>query len=109
MDGSDALRFRRVLPAPDIIALEPNPRDFELRAADSRLRRHRIRALPVAASDSDSEAQFFVVDVDYSAAGNPAARGMSSLHRRTDGSLLREVVGVRTVRLDSLLTSGSTA
>ena len=109
MDGTDALRFRRVLPAAEVIALEPNPRNFELMAADSRLERQRIRTLPLAASDSDSEAQFFVVHADYSEAGNPAYRGMSSLYRRSDGSRLAEVVSVRTVRIDSLLASGSTA
>jgi len=109
MDGSDALRCRRVLPAAEIIALEPNPRNFELMAADPRLRGHHIRTLPLAASDSDSEAQFFVVDVDYSASANPAARGMSSLHRRSDGTRLAEVVAVRTTRLDTLLANGGTA
>ncbi len=103
MDGADALRFRRVLPAADVIALEPNPRNFSMMAANAELRNRRIRALPLAASDSDSDAEFFVVDADYSARGNPAFRGMSSLHRRFDGSRLAEVVRVRTVRLDSLL------
>jgi FkbM family methyltransferase len=103
MDGADALRFRRVLPAADVIALEPNPRNFAQMAANARLQQQRIRALPLAASDSDSDAPFFVVEADYSTAGNPAHRGMSSLHRRSDGSRLAEVVRVRTVRLDSLL------
>lgn len=107
MDGADALRFRRVLPAADVIALEPNPRNFEGMAADARLRNHRVRALPLAASDSDSNAQFYVVKADYSARGNPAFRGMSSLHRRSDGSQLAEVVGVGTVRLDSLLAGSN--
>jgi FkbM family methyltransferase len=106
LDGSDALRFRRVLPAAEIIALEPNPRNFELLSANRGLRDHRIRALPLAASDSDSDAPFFVVEADYSARGNPAFRGMSSLHRRSDGSQLAEIVPVRTVRLDSLLVGG---
>lgn len=103
LDGADALRFRRVLPAAEIIALEPNPRNFRVMSANAVLREHRIRALPLAASDCDSDAQFYVVDADYSARGNPAFRGMSSLHRRSDGSRLAEVVRVRTVRLDGLL------
>jgi FkbM family methyltransferase len=106
MDGADALRFRRALPAAEVIALEPNPRNFEAMSANARLRDQRIRALPLAASDADADAQFFVVSADYSARGNPASRGMSSLHRRSDGSVLAEVVRVRTVRLDSLLADG---
>ena len=103
MDGADALRFRRALPTAEIIALEPSPRNFGMMATNARLRNQRIRALPLAASDRDSDAQFYVVSADYSARGNPAFRGMSSLHRRSDGSVLAEVVRVRTVRLDSLL------
>jgi FkbM family methyltransferase len=108
MDGTDALRFRRALPAAEIIALEPNPRNFDAMSADARLRDQRIRALPLAASDVDSDAQFFVVGAD-SALANPAFRGMSSLYRRSDGSPLAEVVRVRTVRLDSLLGGGGGA
>ena len=110
MDGSDALQFRRMLPRAEIIALEPNPRNFELMSADSRLQRHRIRVLPLAASDRETSAQLFVVRADYSPSGNPALRGMSSMHRRSDGSPLAEVAAVRTIRLDSLLaTSGGAA
>jgi FkbM family methyltransferase len=103
MDGYDALRFRRALPAAHIIALEPNPRNFALMQADERLQRHRIRILPIAASDRDSEAPFFVVDAEYVAKRNFARRGMSSLHRRADGTQIKEIVRVPIMRLDSLL------
>jgi FkbM family methyltransferase len=109
MDGSDALRFRRARPAAEVIALEPNPRNFEAMSANVQLRHERIRALPLAASDADADAEFYVVSTDYSAHGNPAYRGMSSLHRRSDGSPLAGVVRVRTVRLDSLLAGGAGA
>ena len=36
MDGADALRFRRALPNAAVLALEPNPRNFALMAADDR-------------------------------------------------------------------------
>lgn len=105
MDGFDSLRFRRARPAAEIIALEPNPRNFVLMQADEQLRRKRIRILPVAASDRDSEAPFFVLDAEYVANRNFGRRGMSSLLRRTDGSRLAEIVQVRTTRLDSLVTA----
>jgi FkbM family methyltransferase len=112
MDGSDALRFRRVLPNAAIFALEPNPRNFALMQADERLQRRSIRMLPLAATDRDSEAPFFVVDAEYEAPfvldarvakGNLARRGMSSLHRRDERTRIKEVVRVHTVRLDGLL------
>jgi FkbM family methyltransferase len=107
MDGADALRFRRELPAGAILALEPNPRNFALMAADEQLRRHGIRVFPVAASDRASTAEFFVVHADYSPGSHPAWRGMSSLHRRADSALLAETVQVSTVRLDELLVRES--
>jgi FkbM family methyltransferase len=107
MDGSDALLFRRALPNAEIIALEPSPRNFALLAADPRLQRGGIRTLPVAASDRASEAPFFVVHAEYAQDRDVARRGMSSLHRRPDSSLLAEVVQVPTVRLDELLAAGA--
>jgi FkbM family methyltransferase len=119
MDGSDALRFRRVLPNAAIVALEPNPRNFALMQADERLHRRSIRILPLAASDRNSEAPFFVVDAEYEAPlfvldarvakGNLARRGMSSLHRRADSTLIADVVQVRMTRLDDLLASSAGA
>ena len=103
MDGSDALRFRRALPNATILALEPNPRNFALMEADERLLGEGIRLMPVAASDRAATADFFVVAADYSPADHTAWRGMSSLHRRSDASVLAEVVRVRTARLDELL------
>jgi FkbM family methyltransferase len=109
MDGSDALLFRRALPTADILALEANPRNFALMEADQELRRQSIRILPFAASDRDSEAPFFVVNAVYAIGRDRGRRGMSSLHRRSDGSRLAEVVQVRTVRLDTLLAAEALA
>jgi FkbM family methyltransferase len=103
MDGSDSLRFRRALPAAEVIAFEPNPRNFALMQADPRLTLERIRILPLAAADRDSDAPFFVVRADYAQDRGVAFRGMSSLHRRADGSLIRDVIQVRTARLDDVL------
>ena len=100
MDGDDALRFRRVLPSAAILALEPNPKNFALMAADDRLRDARIRVLPVAASDLRAEAPFFVIDADYARGRDLARRGMSSLHERSDWTRLSSVVQVPTARLD---------
>ena len=109
LDGSDALRFRRVLPTAEVIAFEPNPRNFELMAADERLPRHGIRILPFAVSDRDAEAPFFVVGARYVRNLDVQRRGISSLHRRPDSSLIAEVVQVRTVRLDDVLAKDSSA
>jgi len=107
MDGSDALRFRRVLANAAILAVEPNPRNYELMAADERLRQRNIRILPLAAAERASLADFFVIDADYSPGNHSGWRGMSSLHRRSDQSPLAAIVQVRTSRLDELLASES--
>ena len=107
MDGADALRFRRALPAAEVIAFEPNPRNFELMETDSRLERQRIKLLPLAVSDREGEAPFFVVAAQYARNRDVPRRGMSSLHRRADGSTLAETVRVPTVRLDRALRADS--
>jgi len=109
MDGYDALRFRRVLPAAEVIAFEPNPRNFDLMEADARLPRRRIRILPFAVSDRDAEAPFFVVGARYARNRDLPRRGISSLHPRADSSSVAEVVQVRTVRLDDVLEKDSRA
>lgn len=106
MDGADALRFRRTLPSAEIIAFEPNPRNFALMQADERLGIERIRILPLAASDRSSDAPFFVVGAEYERGRDVARRGMSSLHKRADSSLIADVVQVRMTRLDDVLAGG---
>ena len=109
LDGSDALQFRRVLPTAEVIAFEPNPRNFALMTTDERLPRQRIRILPFAVSDRDAEAPFFVVGANYARNRDVQRRGISSLHRRADSSLIAEVVQVRTVRLDDVLAKNPPA
>lgn len=109
LDGDDALRFRRVLPGATILALEPNPKNFALMAADDRLRDERVRVLPVAASDRRAEAPFFVIEADYARGRDLARRGMSSLHQRSDWTRLSSVAQVQTARLDELLAESAEA
>jgi FkbM family methyltransferase len=105
MDGADALRFRRVLPGAAVLALEPNPHNFALMEGDERLRRARIRVLPLAASDRSATAPFFVVDANYARGRDLARRGMSSLYERADWTRLQSVIRVPTVRLDELVAA----
>ena len=107
MDGSDALLFRRMLPRARILALEANPRNLAHMEADESLRRSSIRIFPLAATDNDSQAPFFVARADYRKGHDRFRRGMSSLLNRADESQLLEVVQVRTVRLDNLLVAES--
>jgi FkbM family methyltransferase len=104
MDGTDAEFFRRQLPDANILAFEPSPRNYALMREDERLRALGIRVFPFAASDQESLAPFFVVQAEYEQGKSRYPRGMSSLHRRSDETVLAEVVAVRTVRLDRLLT-----
>jgi FkbM family methyltransferase len=105
MDGSDAEFFRRHAPGANILAFEPNPRNFALMQAAERLSSRGIRVLPLAASDVDSEAPFYVEDARYEEGKDRATRGRSSLLRRTTYSSILEVVPVRTIRLDRFLAS----
>ena len=101
MDGSDALAFRRVLPRARILAFEANPHNARRMADDPRLRAANIEVAPVAVTDFDGEADFFLVKADYASIGN--RRGMSSLYRRRDAQLHDATVKACATRLDSWL------
>ena len=101
MDGSDALRFRRECPGATVIAFEANPRNFERMRDDPALEAANIRREPLAVSDTDGSADFFVVRM-YSPEAH-ARRGMSSLYQRREVDQLEEVVRVKTTRLDTYL------
>jgi FkbM family methyltransferase len=103
MDGADALMFRSVLNRARIYAFEPNPENFRLMQADLALRQHDIHLVPLAATNYDGEAEFFIVKADYSS--THPLRGTSSLYRRPR-ELALELSGaivVRTTRLDTFL------
>jgi FkbM family methyltransferase len=102
MNGADALRFRDALPRSSIYALEPNPHNYRRMQADRALAERDIRLAPLAATNYDGEAEFFLVAADY--ARDDDWCGMSSLYRRPQqfgGVAATE--RVRTTRLDSFL------
>lgn len=101
MDGTDALAFRRALPAARVQAYEANPRNAQLMQADARLGEQRIEVIPMAVTNFDGEAGFHLVKADYASA-NPR-RGMGSLHLRSNASLHDGMIIARTTRLDSRL------
>lgn len=116
MTGADALKFRSRLRRASVYAFEPNPENFRLMQADPVLREQDIQLVPLAATNYDGEAEFFLVKADYS---RPLPhhqadyslpdhrRGMSSLYRRSDGSELAAVIPVRATRLDTFLADKS--
>jgi FkbM family methyltransferase len=101
MNGADALVFRNAIPESIIFAFEPNPGNFQLMLADRALKASDIHLVPMAVSDHDGEAEFFLVDADYSEVNH--FRGMSSLYRRSNQYSPAAVVPVKTTRLDTFL------
>jgi FkbM family methyltransferase len=101
MNGADALIFRDAVPNSSVYAFEPNPQNLRLMQDNPIFAERNIRLVPLAASNFDGEAEFFVVGADYSVRDD--RRGMSSLYRRSDGSELAAVVPIKTTRLDTFL------
>jgi FkbM family methyltransferase len=98
MNGADALMFRDAVPQANIYAFEPNPANFRLMEQDRILKERNIRLLPLAVTNSDGAADFFLVEADYSQCD--VSRGLSSLYRRSDpASSLAAKVRVATTRL----------
>ena len=102
MDGSDSLTFRAAVPGSSVYAFEPNPENFRRMHLDPALQERGIQVVPLAATNYDGEAEFFLVAADYSRPD--ASRGMSSLYRRCDEwATPAGVARVKTTRLDTFL------
>jgi len=97
MDGQDSLSFRDAVPDSTIFAFEANPENFRLMQADQALREHHVQLVPLAVTDYDGTADFFLVQP-------VSGRGLSSLYQRADEwSSPAGVVEVKTTRLDTFL------
>src|SRR5262249_44445710 len=100
MDGAEALRFRDALPSSPIYAFEPNPENFRLMEDNPVFRERNIELLPLAATDFDGEAEFFLVSASPE---RHDLRGLSSLYRRSGQFAPTAVVKTGTTRLDTFL------
>jgi len=102
MDGTDSLRFRAAVPESSIYAFEPNPENLRRMQANRALQERNIQIVPLAATNYDGEAEFFLVEADYSR--RESRRGLSSLYKRSgDWATPAGVVRVKTTRLDTFL------
>jgi FkbM family methyltransferase len=101
MNGADALRFRDANPESSIYAFEPNPQNFRQMQTNQVFEDRNIQLVPLAAANIDGDAEFFLVDADYSR--RDFRRGMSSLYKRPDDQGTAVPVRVKTTRLDTFL------
>jgi FkbM family methyltransferase len=101
MNGADALKFRKSSPHSIIFAFEPNPENFRQMESNPVLRDRDIRLVNSAAANADGNADFFLVDADYSR--RDYRRGMSSLLERAEDRAALTPVRVKSTRLDSFL------
>ena len=103
MNGHEALAFRATAPHATIFAFEPSPENLRLMRADSALRERHIEVIPFAVTNSDEQAEFYIVNADYSTVND--WRGMSSLLRRPHEAALLTAVQVETTRLDTFFAN----
>jgi FkbM family methyltransferase len=101
MNGVDALAFRDAVPHASVYAFEPNPANFGRMQAERVFRERNIELVPLAVTNYCGEAEFFLVEADYSQ--SDPRRGMSSLHRRRGEWAPAAVASVGTTRLDTFL------
>ena len=102
MNGADALNFRDAVPEASIYAFEPNPANLRLMRANRALQERNIQVVPLAATNRDGEAMFYLLDADYYSQ-NDCRRGMSSLYKREGDWASTDAVRVKTTRLDTFL------
>lgn len=105
-DGSDSLKFRKLLPKARVVAFEANPFLYKQMAANPSLAGNRIEVFPFAITNQNGTAPFHVTDVDYDGPGvrEEANVGTSSLLVH-EGLKVRQTVEVQTRRIDEFLLS----
>jgi FkbM family methyltransferase len=99
MDGTDTLYFRRASGGARCYAFEPNPDNYRRMTNDARLIASDIHIVPLAASDHDGSAPFFLVPANDSLPRDQ--RGMSSLYLREQVEFRQGQIVVGTTRLDT--------
>jgi FkbM family methyltransferase len=103
MNGDDALAFANAVAGGTVFAFEVNPENLRRMRGDPRLSAANVHIVPLAVTNSNGEAPFFIVKADYSTIND--ARGQSSLLRRSEALECPDGVLVRTTRLDTFLAS----
>ncbi len=101
MNGAEALTFGVAAPRSTVYAFEPNPRNFQWMQAHCFSPQRNIQLSPLAVSDHDGEAEFFLVEADCTS-GEPLC-GMGSLYHRAEPYSPAQTIKVRTTRLDTFL------
>lgn len=103
-DGYESSQFRQLRPAATVVAFEANPFLYKRMVANPNLKN--ITILPLAVSDKNGTAKFFVSDIDYDhiTSSDPAKNksGTSSLILN-ENVKVREAVETPTRRIDDFL------
>ena len=72
MNGADSMTFRDAVPESNIYAFEPNPENFRRMQANRALQERNIQVVPLAATNHDGDAEFFLVEAGLFPARRPA-------------------------------------
>lgn len=107
MDGSDARRFRRLLPSARIIAIEGNPDNADAMNGNPLIQKARIEVRHVVVWNENAPKRFFVESIDPDAGGSEAEmlQGISSTRERKTNSIGTREISVDGYRLDTLMDS----
>lgn len=103
LDGAEALLFHRIRPRAHIWAFEAHPQRFQAMQKDPALAAAGIETAPLALSNFDGEARFFLVDAPDGT--DVRVAGMSSLFERTGQFTPAGVISVAARRLDTYLST----
>lgn len=104
LDGTHALRFRKLVPGARIVAFEANPRNVAALRDSVPFQQANIELVPKAVSNRDGSLTFFVEEASSSETWR---KGISSMRARTEGSLGAVPTEVESVRLDTFVSARS--
>ncbi len=103
MDGSDAIRFAKMLPLSKVILFEANKNNYELIINNDVIQQNSIEAFNEIVSNIDGTKVFHKVKASETAGVDQHLQGMSSTLSRKEDSRISDVVELQSVRLDTKL------
>lgn len=101
MDGSDAMRFKKMLPSSKVVLFEANKTNYEWIKNNPEIQHKEIQAFNQIVSNTDGIKIFHTVKASDTEGVNQHLQGMSSVLERNDDARLADRVELSSVRLDS--------
>ncbi|CCK79421.1 FkbM family methyltransferase [Desulfobacula toluolica] len=105
MDGADAVRFKKILPASKVVLFEANPDNFASICNDANIKKYNITSFHELVWNENCQKDFFLEKASTVEGVDEHLRGMSSVFlKKSSNDNFTNSIKQKGVRLDSKIT-----